>query len=88
MKSNFEIDDKLKPCLVLEKIYKFKMVEFPNMCLLSKVVMSQSASNSTVERAFSILTLLLSERRLHMKHSTMEEILMINLNNKNWSTVV
>ena len=43
-----------------------------------------SGSNSTVERAFSVLTLLLSDRRLSLHHETMEDLMLIKCNNKNW----
>ena len=57
------------------------------MCLLSKIIISLSASNSTVERAFNILSLLLSDQRLSMEHSTIEKLLLLNVNDKNWCDV-
>ena len=45
-------------------VCKYKRREFPNICLLVQIIMCLSASNSTMERAFSLLTLLLSDRRL------------------------
>ena len=47
--------------------------------------MSLSGSNSTVERAFSLLTLLLSDRRLKLGHKTVEDLMLININNKLWT---
>ena len=44
-----------------------------------------SGSNSSVERAFSMLTNMLSYRRLSMKHKRMKSILKIAGNDKNWS---
>lgn len=44
-----------------------------------------SGSNSTFERGFSLLTNILSDRLLSMKHRTMESVLIISVNNKNWS---
>ena len=45
-----------------------------------------AGSNSAVERAFSLLTLLLSDRRLSMSHTTMEDLMLIKGNDKVWST--
>lgn len=59
--------------------------EFPQMTLLAKLVISVSGSNSTVERAFSILSLILSDRRVSLKHDSMVDIIMIKANNKCWS---
>ena len=42
-------------------------------------------SNSTVERAFSTLTNILTDKRLSMKHKRMEQILIISSNDKNWT---
>ena len=47
-----------------------------------KKVFSLSASNSTVERAFSFLTLLLSDKRLSLKHETIESSMKLNLSDK------
>ena len=45
-----------------------------------------SGSNSSVERAFSVLSLLLSDRRLSMNHDLMENLLMVKCNDRAWST--
>ena len=87
VKSNFRIGDHIKAFDVWQKIFKFKRVDYPNMCLLSKIIISLSASNSTAERAFNILSLLLSDRRLSMKYSTIEKLLLLNVNDKNWCDV-
>ena len=68
-----------------KKIFVYKKSEFPNMCLMAELIMCLSGSNSTVERAFSLLTLLLSDRRLRLKHKTLEEIMIIKINNKIWT---
>lgn len=71
-----------EPLSVWKTVLAFKRTEFPNLCMLAELVLCLSAVNSTVERAFSLLTLLLSDRRLSTIHVTMENLLCINLNNK------
>ncbi len=39
----------------------------------------------TVERAFSTLTNILTDKRLSMKHKRLEQILIISSNEKNWT---
>ena len=58
--------------------------EFPNLCLLSELITSISGSNSSVERAFSTLTNMLSDRCLKLKHKTIEDMLLIKANHKIW----
>ena len=70
---------------VWEKILIYKKKEFPNLLLLVELVMCMSSSNSSVERVFSILTILLSDRRLKMNHSTMEDCIIISGNDALWS---
>lgn len=68
-----------------EKILSCRRNEFPNLCLLVELALCISASNSTVERVFSILSLILSDRRLSMSHKMMERCIMISGNDSNWS---
>ena len=68
-----------------QRIFQYKRDEYPNLCLCVEIIFSMSGSNSTVERAFSTLRLLLSDRRLSMKHTRMEQLLVIRGNDKNWS---
>ena len=42
-----------------EKIFQYKRRGYENICLLEELIMSLSGSNSTVERASSLLTLLM-----------------------------
>ena len=67
------------------KVLKFRRDEFPNMCLLAEVVLTLGVSNSIVEGGFSILTAMLSDRRLSLRHDTMENMLMIKGNHRAWS---
>ena len=57
-----------------QKIISFKRDEFPNVCALAEI--------STVYCIFSILTDMLSDRRLSMMHRRMESILIIGTNDK------
>ena len=59
--------------------------EFPNITLLMKLIMCISGSNSSVERAFSTLTMILSDRRLSLKHDGIEDIAIICVNDHLWS---
>ena len=59
---------------IWKTILCYKHVEYPNMSLLAQIMFCLSGSNSTIERAFSLLMLLLSDRRLRMKHSTMQVV--------------
>lgn len=47
--------------------------------------MCLSSSNSAVERVLSILTLMLSDRRFTMNHTTMEDANLITANRHVWS---
>ncbi len=68
-----------------KKILLFKRSEFPNVWALVEILIYISGSNSTVERAFSTLTNILTEKRLSMKHKRLEQILIISSNEKNWT---
>ena len=68
-----------------EKIFIYRRNEFKNVCLMAKIVFSLSTSNSMVERAFSLLTLLLSDKQLLLKHETIESLMKINLSDKIWT---
>ena len=52
---------------------------------MAKIVFSLSASNSMVERAFSLLILLLSDKPILLKHETIESLMKINLSDKIWT---
>ena len=52
---------------------------------MTEIVFSLSASNSMVEKAFSLFTLLLSNKRLSLKHETIESLMKINLSDKIWT---
>ena len=66
-------------------VLNFRRLEFPNLCLIIELLTCIAGSNSTVERAFSLLTLLLMDRRWTMHHSTMEDLLITKANDNTWS---
>ena len=73
------------PSQVWKNILLHKRQEFPNFCLLLEIVFCLSGSNSSVERAFSILTSMLTDRRLKSSHNLLEMRLCVKINDKNWS---
>ena len=68
-----------------EKVFQYKRAEYPNLCIVANLVMCLSGSNSTVERAFSLLTLLLTDQRLSLSHNTISNLMTINVNDKWWT---
>ncbi len=74
------------PCkAIVGKVFRYKRAEYPNLCIVASLVMCLSESNSTVERAFSLLTLLLTDRRLSLTHDTISDLMTINVNDKLWT---
>ncbi|XP_038063160.1 zinc finger protein 862-like [Patiria miniata] len=67
------------------KVLQYRRKEFPNLCLLVELIMAIGVSNSTVECGFSMLTAMLSDRRLSLSHTTMEDLLVIKANHQVWS---
>ena len=74
-----------KPKCLWQRILKYRHGEFPNLCCLIELLTCFSGSNSEVERAFSTLTLLLSDRRLSMDHQTMDDLMVVKCNNYVWT---
>ena len=66
-------------------ILKSRYDEYPQLALLAKLLFAISGSNSTVERAFSTLTLILTDRRISLNHNSIEDIMIINGNDVNWT---
>ena len=88
VKANFE--DKLaRNETDAKRIWKhvllYKIKDFPNLCLLVQMIFSISGSNSATERSFSILTLLLTDRRTKLAHDTIRMLLSIKINDHLWS---
>ena len=67
------------------KIFCNNYKEYSNILLLVEIILVISGSNSSVERSFSMLTLVLSDRRLGLSHRNMENVLTLRGNDKNWS---
>ena len=75
------VKNPLPPEKIWQNIVIHRKDEYPNVCLLVSLLTCLSGSNSTVERAFSFFTLLLSDRRLSLHHETMEDLMLIKCNN-------
>ena len=58
-----------------EQIFIYRRNEFKNVCLMAEIVFSLSASNSMVETAFSLLTLLISAKQFSLKHKTTKSLI-------------
>ena len=50
-----------------------------------EIVVSLSASNSTVEKAFNLSKLRLLDKRLSLKHETIKNLIKIKLSDKIWT---
>ena len=73
------------PVDIWAKFFQFRHDEYPNILMLAEIIFCISASNSAVERVFSILTTVLSDRRLTMRHETMEDCVIIAANSRLWT---
>ena len=65
--------------------YRIRKCEYPNLCFLAELIIAISGSNSSVERAFSLLTRMLSDQRLSTSHATINMRLSIKINDALWS---
>lgn len=70
---------------VWKTLLNTKRNDYPNLSLIAELILSIGGSNSSVERAFSLLTSILSNRRLKLRHKTIEDLMIIKLNDKIWS---
>ena len=68
-----------------ERILTYRRADYVNVCLLVEVVLAIGLSNSTVEAGFSFLSAMLSDRRLSLRHDTMEDLLIIKANDRLWT---
>ena len=71
--------------LLWKNIQSYKRKEFPNICLLAELMYCLSASNSAIERGFSILTMMLSDRRLKTSHDLTNFCIALKINDRNWN---
>ena len=74
----------IKASVLWERVLQYRRKQFPNLCQLAEIVLAVGVSNSVVESGFSFLTCMLTDRRLSMCHETMENLLVIKLNNLVW----
>ena len=65
-----------------KKIFTYRKKELPNILKIVQLVLCCSSSNKAVKSSFSILTAMLSDRRLSMSHETMEDNMIISSNAK------
>ncbi|XP_050411066.1 uncharacterized protein LOC126825422 [Patella vulgata] len=68
-----------------QKICAYRKLQFPNLIKIVEILLCLGPSNSTVEAGFSHLTGMLSDRRLSLHHSSMEDLLLIKINNLVWT---
>ena len=71
--------------MLWKNILSYKRKEFPNICLLAELMYCLSGSNSAVEWGFSILTMVLSDRRLKTSHDLMNFRIALKINDRNWT---
>ena len=67
-----------------ESTINFRETQFPNLVKLISLILSISGSNSQVERTFSTVTNVLSDKRLSMNHNKLEDCLVILGNDSLW----
>lgn len=60
-------------------------VKYPNLMKVISLILSISGSNSQVERTFSVVTNILSDKRLSMNHDTLDDCIVILGNNSLWT---
>ena len=60
--------------------------EFKNLCSLAEICLCIGASNSTVERRFSLLSNILTDKHLRISHKAMENCLLVAANSVNFTS--
>ena len=58
------------------------------MCLLGEIVLSFFAYSSSVQGTFNILSLIINDRKMKLKHSTIEMRILLKGNNLHWSDII
>ena len=66
----------------MKEFYKTRRSEYPNLAKIGELIMCFSSSNSSVGKAFNLLTMLLTDQRLTNRHDTLNAILNIKINDK------
>ena len=67
---------------IMKEFYKTRRSEYPNLAKIDELIMCFSSSNSSVGKAFNLLTMLLTDQRLTNRHDTLNAILNIKINDK------
>ena len=68
-----------------QNIFQYRKHVLPNVCMLAEIVLCIGVSNSIVEKGFSQLTAMMSDRRLGTAADTMENLMLIKVNNLTWT---
>ena len=74
------------PLSMWQRILTYRTSEFKNVCMIAEICLSIATSNSTVERGFSLLSTILTDRRLRISHKAMENCLLIAANSVNFTS--
>ena len=73
------------PFVFWQRILSYRKDEYSNVCALAEICLVIGVSSSNVERGFSKLTTLLTDKRLSMGHNSMENCLIIAANMNSFS---
>ena len=68
-----------------KSVLTYRRDEFPNLCKMASLILSISGSNSKVERTFSTVSNILSDKRLSMSHNTLNNNLIVYGNHSLWN---
>lgn len=63
-----------------KQMLTYRKKDFPTVVMIVETVLCIGVSNAVVESGFSHLTAMLSDRRLRLNHSTMEDLLLLKVN--------
>ena len=69
-----------------QRILTYRASEFKNVCSLAEICLDIGPSNSTVDRQFSLLCKILTEKRLRISHKAMENCLLVATNSVNFTS--
>ena len=88
MKVNFKdklVRNEMDAKQIWKHVLLYKIKDFLNLCLLVQMIFSISGSNSATKRSFSILTVLLTDRRTKPANDIIRMLLSIKINDHLWS---
>ena len=74
------------PFSMWQRLFTYHTSEFKNVCSLSEICLCIGASNSTVERGVSLLSNILTDKRLRISHKAMENYLLVAANSVNFTS--